>query len=177
MNKNIPNTLSVIRIVFSFLLLLTQPFSPVFFMLYLICGISDGLDGFFARKYQLSSELGEVLDSVGDFFMVVIVLYLLYPYLNVKSHILYWILLIMVIRISALAVAFIKYRTLAFLHTYANKATGFLLFCYPIFHMAAGPELTAEGLCLIATASAVEELLIQLKSKELDRNVIAIFKL
>lgn len=177
MNKNIPNILSVMRIMLSFFLLLTQPFSTGFFILYLICGFSDGLDGFFARRYQLTSELGAVLDSAGDFFMIVIVMYLLYPYINVKNHILCWILIIMGIRISALAVAFMKYRTLAFLHTYANKATGFLLFCFPVFYLTAGLELTAAGLCLIATISAVEELLIQLKSKELNRNVISIFKL
>jgi CDP-diacylglycerol--glycerol-3-phosphate 3-phosphatidyltransferase len=177
MNKNIPNILSIIRIVFSFLLLLTQPFSPVFFILYLVCGLSDGLDGFIARKFKLTSELGAVLDSIGDFFMIVIVMYLLYPYINLTNHILLWILVIMGIRISSLIVAFIKYHTLAFLHTYANKAAGFLLFCFPIFYVSVGLNNTAVGLCIIATVSAVEELLIQLKSKELNRNVISIFKL
>lgn len=176
MNKNIPNALSVMRIMLSFLLLLTKPFSTGFFILYLVCGFSDGLDGFLARKFQLTSELGEVLDSVGDFFMILVLMYMLYPYIHVENQIIYWILIIMGIRISALLVAFVKYHTLAFLHTYANKATGFLLFCFPIFYIMLGLELTAVGLCLIATLSAAEELLIQLKSKELNRNVISIFK-
>jgi cardiolipin synthase (CMP-forming) len=32
----------------------------------LLAGISDGLDGFFARKFQSQSRLGEVLDPIGD---------------------------------------------------------------------------------------------------------------
>jgi phosphatidylglycerophosphate synthase len=176
MIKKIPNLLSVVRVILSVMLLLTIPFSVLFFTIYIMCGFSDILDGFLARKFNLTSELGAVLDSLGDFVMIVILMYVLYPYVNVDNYAILWIIGIMVIRCSSLLVAFAKYRTLAFLHTYTNKVTGFLLFCFPILYISLGVDITAFFLCIIASISALEEFMIHIKSKELDRNISSIFK-
>lgn len=48
--KNIANYISISRIVMSVLLIITKTFSIPFYIIYLYCGLSDMIDGFFARK-------------------------------------------------------------------------------------------------------------------------------
>jgi len=45
------------------------------FLLFLIASISDYWDGFLARKYQLESEIGTVLDPIADKILVTFVLF------------------------------------------------------------------------------------------------------
>jgi CDP-diacylglycerol--glycerol-3-phosphate 3-phosphatidyltransferase len=177
MTKNIPNILSAMRILLSFLLLFTQPFSVWFIVLYLICGLSDMFDGYLARKWSVTSPFGARLDSMGDFLMLVIVCYKLIPYLDLKPFILLWIVLIAGIRFVSGFVSFMKYHSFVFLHTYANKASGFLLFSFPLLFLAMGIEIAAVLLCMIATISAAEELLIQILSSKLNQDIISIFHL
>ncbi|MEN8198626.1 MAG: CDP-alcohol phosphatidyltransferase family protein [Thermodesulfobacteriota bacterium] len=68
----IPNALSSGRI----LLALYFPFSPENFWLplVLISGFSDVLDGWIARRYQVQSWQGSILDGIGDKLFVLCVL-------------------------------------------------------------------------------------------------------
>lgn len=166
--------MSFTRIVLALCLFFVTPFSVSFFVLYFICGLSDITDGFLARKYHFTSELGAKLDSLGDFIFIAVLLYILYPYVQLTNYLEQWILIIILIRFASLLVSFIKFHTLAFLHTYANKITGFFLFCFPIFYPLFGVEATGVFLCGLATVSAVEELLILIRTKELNRNVSSI---
>lgn len=175
--KNIPNILSAMRIVLSLLLLFTQPFSFWFFIIYLICGLSDMSDGYLARKWGVSSSFGAALDSMGDFFMLVIVFYRMIPYLDLRLPIILWIAMIAGIRFASGIISFMKYHSFVFLHTYANKAAGFLLFCFPLLFQFMGIQTAAVILCLIASISAVEELLIQVLSSKLNQDIISIFHL
>ncbi|KAB1439968.1 CDP-alcohol phosphatidyltransferase family protein [Candidatus Galacturonibacter soehngenii] len=177
MVKKVPNLVSIIRIILSIILLFTKPFSNQFFFLYLGGGISDILDGYIARKYKLTSEFGALLDSIGDFIFIFVLLYLLYPYIRLNQLLTIWIAVICVIRFSSIIVALFRFHTVAFLHTYLNKATGLLLFCFPIFFVWIGMEVTGILLCCLATISGVEELIIHINAKELNRNIISIFHL
>ena len=69
--KNLPNTISIIRI------LMVPLFIALFFSgidnaklwaagVYIAAAVTDALDGAIARKYQLTSTLGKVLDPLGD---------------------------------------------------------------------------------------------------------------
>lgn len=68
----LPNRLSVIRILFIPLIILCMekgfPFSS--FLLFLIAGITDGLDGFMARRLSMTSKLGLYLDPIADKLLV-----------------------------------------------------------------------------------------------------------
>jgi CDP-diacylglycerol---glycerol-3-phosphate 3-phosphatidyltransferase len=68
----LPNRLSIIRILFIPLIILCMekgfPFSS--FLLFLIAGITDGLDGFMARRLSMTSKLGLYLDPIADKLLV-----------------------------------------------------------------------------------------------------------
>lgn len=70
--KNIPNILSVIRIllVFVFVYVLFALNSPVWaIIVFLIAGATDVVDGFLARRFNWITNLGKILDPVADKLM------------------------------------------------------------------------------------------------------------
>lgn len=173
--KYIPNTITVLRITGSLTLLFQKPLSAGFFFLYFLCGITDILDGFIARKTNTVSAEGAVLDSAADTVLIAVMLFMLVPVLPFTPWMLLWTAAIAVVRILSWAVGFIRYRTFASLHTYANKAAGFALFCFPVLWKLLGMPVTEAAVGMIASLSAIEELVIQLTSKKLCRNETTVF--
>lgn len=173
--KGIPNCITIVRIFGAASLLLVTPFSAPFFFLYFLCGISDVLDGYLARKLNACSKSGQVLDSISDLIFIGIVLLIFIPILNLAMPLICWIAVIAAVRLISMIVGFAKYRRLAFLHTYANKATGIVLFFLPFLISVFGNETAAAIVCCIASISAAEELLINLTSKTLHRDRASIF--
>ncbi|PKM49819.1 MAG: CDP-alcohol phosphatidyltransferase [Firmicutes bacterium HGW-Firmicutes-7] len=170
------NYISLARIFLVFLLFLTKPFSTVFFVIYITCGISDILDGYIARKTHTTSRLGEKLDSAADLIMVIVVIILLYPIINPTIQILVWIVIIGIIRILSMIIVFVKHKTFSILHTYGNKITGLMLLLFPLLFAIIKSDVMMYVLCIVASVSAVEELAIHLLTKELRANKKSIFE-
>lgn len=168
--------MTTLRIAASVCLLLVKPFSPLFYHLYLICGLSDVLDGYFARKLDTSSKRGQALDSIADLIFIGIVLFIYIPVIDLPLWILYWIAAIARIRFISILTGYIRFRQLAFLHTFANKITGILLFFFPLLISVFSNEPAAVFICFIATVSAAEELLINMTSKTLNRDRISLLR-
>jgi CDP-diacylglycerol---glycerol-3-phosphate 3-phosphatidyltransferase len=174
--KVIPNCLSFSRIIFSMSLIFVKPLSAVFYIIYIICGLSDVLDGFIARKTDNTSIFGAKLDSLADLIMVGVLLFVLYPSVNPDTQILLWVILISIIRLSSMVVALKKYKTFAMLHTYGNKITGIVLFIFPLLLPYFHARVLISIVCTVASISAVEELIIQLTSSQLLLNKHSIFE-
>ena len=99
-----------------------------FWVLYAIAGMTDMLDGFLARRWGVESKFGARLDSLADFVYVLTVGYKLFPWLKLPATLWMMIGLIALVKASnAFSVYLVKQR-IEFLHTKANKLTGFLLF-------------------------------------------------
>lgn len=173
--KAIPNCITFLRLIFSLLLLFTEPLSATFFGIYIFCGLSDIFDGIIARKAGLTSRLGEKLDSFADLVMTGTVFVLIYPVLKPETGIIVWAGIIALIRLVSMAIAFIKYRCFAILHTYGNKIAGLSLFLVPLFIPFTGTKALLYTVCAIASVSAAEELMIQVSSRELEANRRSIF--
>lgn len=173
--KEIPNFISVSRIFFSLALILVKPLSSTFYIIYIICGFSDIMDGFIARKTGTTSVFGAKLDSVADMIMIGVLLFLLYPIINPKIEIIICVILICTIRLIAMIVALKKYKTFASIHTYGNKITGIILFLFPILIPYIQTTILMYVICIVASISAIEELIIQLTSHELQLNKQSIF--
>lgn len=71
MSVNLPNMLTLARVplVFCIMVLIWIPVkgtASVALVLYILAGISDWLDGYLARRYQLVSTFGKFMDSLTD---------------------------------------------------------------------------------------------------------------
>ncbi|WP_312430304.1 CDP-alcohol phosphatidyltransferase family protein [Lacrimispora sp.] len=175
--KNIPNLITMTRVLGTVVLLTMEPFSGQFLIVYFLCGISDVLDGILARKMNAVSKKGQMLDSIADTFMVIVLLSIFVPSFQLPLWGIYWIAAIAVVRLISLGVGFIRFRQLAFLHTYANKLTGIALFTFPFLYIRTGLYAAAILVCLIASISAIEELIINTVSIKLRRDIKSIFSL
>lgn len=174
--KSVANYISITRIFISLILALTKPLSISFIVIYLFCGISDVFDGYIARKTNTTSKLGEKLDSIADLIMVVVLMILLYPIINLTTQIIVWMVIIGIIRAVSIIVVYVKYKTFGILHTYGNKITGLLLFIFPLSLALVQSDVLMYVICLVASISALEELLIHLVSNELKSNRKSIFE-
>ncbi|MCB2299230.1 CDP-alcohol phosphatidyltransferase family protein [Clostridium tagluense] len=174
--KSIPNCISFSRIIFSLILIFVTPLSLAFYGIYIICGFSDIMDGFIARKTVTTSILGAKLDSMADMIMTGVLLFVLYPIVNPTTETVIWIISIAIIRLASMVIALKKYKTFASLHTYGNKITGIVLFIFPILLPYVHRTVLMYIICAVASISAIEELLIQLSSSQLNLNKQSIFE-
>ena len=169
--KSIANYISTARIFLALTLLLVKPLSVTFFVIYFLCGISDVIDGYIARKTDTVSKWGGKLDSAADLIMIMVLMLILYPIINLTVEIIVWIVIIGIIRATSMIMVFIKYKTFGILHTYSNKITGTALFISPLAILFIQSDiLLMYILCIVASISAIEEFLIHLSSKELEIN-------
>ena len=171
------NLLTLARIPLALGLLAVPPLSPAFFLLYVLSGVTDMLDGPVARWTQTESPIGAKLDSLADAVFLAAVLYRLLPSLHLSRRFLWALALICFLRCGAWLVGFRKYRRFAALHTIANKVTGGALSCAPFLLTWFPSRVLCAGLCLLAALSAGEELTIQCLSREFDPDIRSILHL
>ena len=65
---NLPNILSLIRLIFvpiTVWLLLEELYDFTFFI-FIFCCLTDGLDGYIAKRFKLETNLGRILDPIAD---------------------------------------------------------------------------------------------------------------
>ena len=126
--KHLPNILSSLRMVGTVALLLSNVSSSPFWVLYIVCGISDIADGWLARRLKCVTRTGALLDSLADFCFVVCCAWKLLPTLELPQWLWLWAGVIVAIKVGNQLSALVIYGRCCFPHTLANKATGFLLF-------------------------------------------------
>ncbi len=83
MKKHIANIITSSRIVLSLPLIFMPLTSPWFYALYLLCGLSDMIDGVVARKTNSASEFGARLDTLSDFVFMTVALIKFLPHLHI----------------------------------------------------------------------------------------------
>ena len=164
--KNIANYISVSRIIMSILIIGTKAFSVPFFIIYSYCGLSDIADGFFARKYNSESKLGEKIDSLADTVFVLAIMVKIIPTLDLPKEIFIWIISIGIIKLFGIVYGFICYKKIIFLHTIANKIIGFALFITPFCMIKINSVIIYVCLCTFATFAAVLERYYIIKDKQ-----------
>ena len=168
--KKLPNAITALRIPLSIAMLVVPPFSALFWIFYLSSGSTDILDGFLARKLHQESALGAKLDSIADFVFVGCLTIFAVINMNIPRWLWLCALAIALLRFVSYGIGFNKYHAFTALHTWANKLTGILIFAAPILYRLCGLRFTGIILCTVASVSACEELIITVKSKELDRD-------
>lgn len=151
------NIITSSRILAAALMLPAEPFSPIFWILYAWCGISDMIDGTIARKAGNANGFGAKLDSAADFAFVIVCAIKLIPGFDFDTWLLVWIALIALCKLANIVSSLIMLGRIETPHTIANKATGLLIFAsIPVMVMASS-NLAAVPACALATFAAVQE--------------------
>ena len=133
-------------------------FAPaVFWTLYLLCGLSDILDGAVARLTGTVSRLGERLDTLADIVFVAVWMVLFIPAINVGRWLWIWTGVIALIKVVNVISGLAMKKGFVAKHTPANKATGILLFILPMVILLEVIKVPYIVLvCLLATFAAIQ---------------------
>ena len=151
------NCITGIRILLSVGLLFCPALSPSFYVLYLLAGFSDMLDGPVARRTHTATPFGAKLDAVADLIFVAVCLYKLLPMLDVALWLYIWIAAIALIKIVNIVSGFGMQRHFVAVHSPLNKATGLLLFLLPLTLPFLSLRYTAPLVCAVAAVAAIQE--------------------
>ena len=122
--SNLPNIITVLRIllVIPTALYLWWGLYLEGFILMLIAGVSDALDGFLARRFGWMSKLGATLDPLADKFLVAAV----FVVFTLQGHIPLWVAVIVLVRdftiIAGAGVYKLLYEEVEISPTFMSKA-------------------------------------------------------
>lgn len=125
--RNMANIITCCRIVCSILMIFFHMPSTPFYILYMICGLSDVLDGIIARKTNTASSFGARLDTIAG------------------------------VKIANIIFGVVCTKRLIVEHTLLNKITGVLLFLLPLTLFWINFKYSAMVVCVVATFAAIQE--------------------
>ena len=188
--KHLPNGLSILRMLLCigiiFSSIFVGAFSVLTFIMFVVAGVSDMIDGPLARRIKDGrSELGATLDSIGDLLMISVSIAIFIPAMGLWGFI--FILYIGAISFKVIVpslIAGFKYKEFISLHTYTFKALVVFMFSIPIlFFILSGLNIEAElflniySLVIIIAAYIfiIEEILIILTTNRPCRDIKSIF--
>lgn len=151
------NALTICRIVLCVALLVPDAFSPAFFVLYALAGLTDMLDGYVARRTNSESELGAKLDSIADLVLAIVCLVIILPAIDLPAWLWVWVAAIVLAKAVNVASGLVVEKRLVMPHTIANKVAGFVVFLVPFAIPLFGITTPAIVACIVATFAAVQE--------------------
>ena len=157
MKKHIANIITGSRIVLSLPLLFLPLSSAWFYALYLLCGLSDMIDGTVARKTNSASAFGARLDTVSDFVFMSVALIKFVPHFHIPVWLWIWIGIIAMIKLGNAVFGFVRTKKLISPHTVMNKIAGLLLFLLPVTISFVDLTCTLPIVCTVATVAAIHE--------------------
>ena len=102
MMKHLANIITGCRIPGSILLLFFPAFSAEFYIIYLICGFTDMIDGTIARKTDSTSEFGSKLDTAADLVFAAVSLIKLLPAIHIPQWLWFWGIVIAIIKTGSI---------------------------------------------------------------------------
>jgi len=165
--KHIANIITSCRIFGSILLLFFPSFSLDFYITYLLCGVSDMIDGTIARKTNSASKFGSQLDTIADFVFVVVSLIKMLPAIHIPGWLWIWSGVIAIIKVTNIIWGYITKKQFISVHTVMNKVTGLFLFLLPLTIPFLEWNYIAVVICFIATFSAIQEGYYSRKGREI----------
>ena len=151
------NAITIFRMAASIVLLFCPVFSPIFYALYLIAGLSDMVDGIIARKTNSVSEFGSRFDSIADFVFVAVCLIKILPVMDIPIWLYVWTAVIFFVKIINIISGYVMQKKYVAVHTTMNKATGVLLFMLPLTLTIVPLNYSGIPICSVATFAAIQE--------------------
>ncbi len=178
--KNAANLITLIRIFGAIALIMLEPLSLPFFIVYGVCGLSDAFDGLVARKLGIQSSFGSALDSLSDLLFYGVMAAKLFPTFQRLLLPYQWAIIgtPTALHFIAYIICAIKFSRFSAIHTYANKALGLLVYAFPFFFIGEIPLLWTIYMIVggvIALYGSVEINLIHIIAKRYDTRNKSVF--
>ncbi|MBZ2405102.1 CDP-alcohol phosphatidyltransferase family protein [Liquorilactobacillus hordei] len=151
------NAITSCRIILSIVLLFFSTSSESFFIIYIITGFTDILDGIIARKFKFVTNFGSVFDTFGDIVFSAVYLIKILPMFNISLYMWIWLFTVAFIKVFNIVLGFISQNKFVSIHTSLNKITGVLVFILPLLHFFLGIECIIYLVLFISTIAAVQE--------------------
>ena len=163
MNKqifNIPNCITILRVIGTASLLFITPLSVPFFIIYTLSGVTDALDGTIARLTKTETAFGKRLDSIADLFFYAVMLIRIFPILWERLERSIWLLvgLIIIMRLLFYIIGIIKTKKFLSYHSIINKITGFVLFTVPFVLNTVFLRPYCWSICLISAIGTLQDI-------------------
>lgn len=157
MKKYVADIITGVRIVGCFFIILTPLFSPIFWASYVLCGLSDVLDGFIARKFHIESEHGATLDTVCDCIFLLVCFVTIVPVISLPLWMWCWIGVIAVCKVFFFIISYskLRYEAITKSHNFLNRITGLLLFSLPFTLGWISLEIPVFTVCVAATLAVL----------------------
>lgn len=176
---NVPNVLSLYRIgiapVIAWFVYAAD--YRLFTLFFVISLITDILDGFIARRFNLQTAVGARLDSLGDIINVIlgVVGMFRFQYSSVREYIV-WFIVIAGLYLLVLFVSFARFRKYSSLHLYSSKITGYLQGGFFVVLFCAGFYAAVFWIMFaVSCLSYVEEIAVLLMMKEEKSNAKGLY--
>ena len=157
MKKHFADIVTACRILGSVLLLCFPAFSVEFYIIYIICGFSDMIDGTIARKSNNATDFGAKIDTAADLIFVAASLIKMLPILNIPQWLCIWVTIITMLKTGSILWGYTYKRQFIALHTKLNKITGLLLFLLPLTISFIEFKHSSIVVCFSATFAAIQE--------------------
>ena len=171
MKKHAANLITSVRILLSPALFFLRGLTGSFFVIYLICAASDLLDGPIARMTKSTGLTGSMLDSIGDTLMYTGMMKVVLGAYGIPGWALVWLVAALVLHVVSALIALQRFGTFYFSHTVSGKLLGGAFFLTPFAFFHGLSALHVLLVCLIATYSAVEAIIVQAKTEHADSDV------
>lgn len=167
------NVITCIRIVCATGMIFCPTFSVWFYVLYIVCGISDVLDGVAARRFGKETKLGARLDTAADIIFFAVAIIKTLSAIVIPLWLVIWIIFIAGIKCVNIIIGLIIYKRFIPEHTFMNKICGVLLFAIPLCIGLFSRQIVLTLMlftCGIATFAAAQEGCYIRKGKEMCRD-------
>ena len=122
--RYIPNIMSITRLPVSMALLFLGKYPVLFLTFYVLAGILDVFDGIVARRFNWQSELGEKLDSIGDWTFIacaVLAAALTIDEIHIPLYCYAIFAVLLAGRAVNMAITWVKFRKVGYIHTRSSR--------------------------------------------------------
>lgn len=179
-NVNIPNALSLSRLIFLPILFLFAIWNMrlSFLIGYIILGATDYFDGLIARRFNQKTEMGKALDSFADIFFYVSTawfIYRLYPaYLAPNNNLL---IVFFGVFFLSFIVSGIWCKKPIMMHTFLLKLNAVLVYILVILSHFINTTAFIAVILIIYIIGFIEEIIIFIRYGNVDPDTWSLFHL
>jgi CDP-diacylglycerol--glycerol-3-phosphate 3-phosphatidyltransferase len=150
---------------------------PLFMVIYTAAGITDMIDGPIARKFGVTSKLGENLDGIADYFFVAVALFTIIPALSFNTFSIGIVVGFVILKLTGMLVGFIHFRQLMMMHTKASKFGAVVAFLFPLMLLTGIDENTILiFLGIYVYLFLLEEIAINIVMREPKRDISGVLE-